>query len=117
MLDTHLLKREATGEPVVIYGAGIGGQIAVKELETNKDHRLKIIGFIDDNEELHGKRIMGYPVLGGGKDLKKIIEKYRVKKVLISFRKNGEEKKKELTSQFSKMRKQIDVYQMKLIIE
>jgi len=56
-------------------------------------------------------------VLGGSKDLKKIIEKYRVKKVLISFRKNGEEKKKELTSQFSKMRKQIDVYQMKLIIE
>ncbi len=119
VLDRNILRKNAQGEPTIIYGAGIGGQITVKEIETNKGLGLKIVGFIDDNKELHGKRIMGYPVLGGYKDLPELIEKHNAKKIIISFRQNGEEKKKEIISDLNKRDKgmDLDVLQMKLMLE
>jgi len=117
MLDKNILRKINPGEPTIIYGAGIGGQITVKEIETNKELGLKIVGFIDDNRELHGKRVLGYPVLGSSDDLKELIRKHNVKKVIISFKKNGEEKKKKIKSQLAKMGMNVDVHQMKLIID
>lgn len=118
MLNKNILRKNAHGEPVIIYGAGIGGQITVKEIETNKELGLKIIGFIDDNRELHGKRIMGYPVLGGYEDLSELIERYGIKKIIISFRENGEQKKKKITSDLMRIGKEaLDVLQMRLIME
>ncbi len=117
MLDERILQKNKHGKPIIIYGAGIGGQITVKEIETNKELGLKIVGFMDDNKELHGKRIMGYPVLGSCKDLIELIQKYDIKKIIISFRKNGEQKKKEIKSKLNKINKDIEVQQMKLIIE
>lgn len=50
----------------IVSAGGYGKEI----MEVVKDNnRMKeewdILGFIDDNEELHGKEINGYPVLGG----------------------------------------------------
>ena len=52
---------------VVIVGAGGFGR---EVLEIFKDHNRvsktwNILGFIDENKELHGKMVNGYPVLGG----------------------------------------------------
>jgi len=52
---------------VVIVGAGGFGR---EVLEMFKDHNRvsktwNILGFIDENKELHGKMVNGYPVLGG----------------------------------------------------
>ena len=52
---------------VVIVGAGGFGREVV---EIFKDQNIplkkwEILGFIDDNEELHGRKVNDYPVLGG----------------------------------------------------
>ncbi len=52
------------GETVVIYGAGVGGVLALREMLNNADVPMKPIGFIDDNPEMQGRFINGFPVLG-----------------------------------------------------
>ena len=116
ILDEGIRKGTQRGLPVIVYGAGIGGQMALKEIETNKDLGLALVGFIDDNQNLHGRKIQGYPVFGGQEELKKIIEKYGVKEIIVSFKENSDEKKREIKRLCSNMGIELDVMQMKLII-
>lgn len=53
------------GEPVVIYGAGKGGALALREMLTNSDVAMRPVGFIDDDPTKHGRIVNGYPVFGG----------------------------------------------------
>lgn len=116
ILDEGISKGTQKGIPVLVYGAGIGGQMVLKEIETNRDLGLAIVGFIDDNEKLQGRKIQGYPVFGGQEELKKIIAQYGVKEIIISFKENSDEKKREIKGLCSKMGTELDVLQMKLII-
>ena len=50
---------------MLIVGAGSGGEIAVRELLRNPNLGRKVAGFVDDDRLKHGRRIHGYPVLGG----------------------------------------------------
>ena len=52
------------GQPVVVYGAGKGGALAIREMLTNGDVGMRPIGFIDDDVQKHGRVINGYPVIG-----------------------------------------------------
>jgi FlaA1/EpsC-like NDP-sugar epimerase len=63
-----------------------------------------------------GREILSYPVLGGQKDLEKIIKRYNISKVIISFKKQGTEKKKEIRRLCSSMSAEVEVVQMRLII-
>ncbi len=58
-------------EDVVVYGTGGTARDILETLEAaNADkRRWNILGFLDDNQALHGKDILGYPVLGGGEAL------------------------------------------------
>ena len=53
-----LIKRE-----FIIYGAGSAGRSVASALLTNKD--VRILGYLDDDESLHGMYVNNYPVLGG----------------------------------------------------
>lgn len=52
---------------IVIYGCGgLGMETAQLIEDINKvNKQWNILGFIDDNEDNHGKLIMGYPIFGG----------------------------------------------------
>lgn len=52
----------------IIFGAGNLGNVLSDEL--SKDH--EIVGFIDNNELLHGTMVAGYPVLGGTEKIKEL---------------------------------------------
>ncbi len=117
LLDEGIKKGNRKGTPTLIYGAGVGGQMAVREIEKNRDLGLLLVGFIDDNSRLHNRKIKGYPVLGGREDIGKIIEKHNIRKVIVSFREKGAEKRKEIKAVCLKMGAEIDVGQMKLIID
>jgi UDP-GlcNAc:undecaprenyl-phosphate GlcNAc-1-phosphate transferase len=116
LLDEGIKKGNRKGTPTLIYGAGVGGQMAVREIETNRDLGLLLVGFIDDNSRIHNRKVRGYPVLGGQGDLEKIIEKHNIMKIIVSFRKKGAEKRKEIKALCLKMGTEIDVRQMKLVI-
>ena len=52
-------------KPVVVIGTGGLGREVLEVLKKSLHHKQKILGFIDDNQELHGVMVNDYPVLGG----------------------------------------------------
>ncbi|PKN62555.1 MAG: hypothetical protein CVU57_23730 [Deltaproteobacteria bacterium HGW-Deltaproteobacteria-15] len=116
LVDEGVKKSRQRGKPTLIYGAGVGGQLVAKEIENNRDLELVVVGFIDDNPRKHKRTIMGYPVLGDVNELERIIKKKGIREIIISFRKNGEERKKEITTYCRQIDGDVDVKQMKFNI-
>lgn len=96
LLDERVSKANGKGKPILIYGAGIGGQMAVREIENNSALGLTIKGFIDDNPKLKGKKIYGYPVYGDIRHFKHLVNHMGIQEVIISFKTNRNEQKKEI---------------------
>ncbi|MBN1101841.1 MAG: hypothetical protein JXL84_00355, partial [Deltaproteobacteria bacterium] len=117
LVDEGIKKSRQKGKPTLVYGAGVGGQMVVKEIENNPALELVVVGFIDDNPRKYKRRIMGYPVLGGGADLERIIRKNAIQEIIISFRQNGERKRAEMAERCRKMGEEVDIRQMKLLID
>ncbi len=85
-ISLDAMKRKTlSGDTVFIYGAGRGGEILLREILNNKKHRIKPAGFIDDDVLKVGKKLQGYPILGGFRDIEALSEKHRVSGMLISF--------------------------------
>jgi UDP-GlcNAc:undecaprenyl-phosphate GlcNAc-1-phosphate transferase len=47
---------------------------------------LHPVGFVDDDYLKTGKKLQGYPILGTSEDLEALIETYKIRGVLVSFR-------------------------------
>jgi UDP-GlcNAc:undecaprenyl-phosphate GlcNAc-1-phosphate transferase len=72
------------GVRVAIYGAGDGGELAVRELLNNAELGLQPFCFLDDDPRKRGEQIHGLPVLGGLDDLAFIAERHGVRQILIA---------------------------------
>ena len=116
ILDEGIRKELPGGKPALIYGAGVGGQLTLKELESNRRLGLAMVGFIDDNPLIHRRMIKGYPVLGGLHDLEHVLELHRIQEIIVSFRAHGAERKTELEALCLTRGLKVAVRQMKLII-
>jgi len=117
LLDEWVSRGNQKGKPALIYGAGIGGQMVARELETNEALELSMIGFLDDDPRKKGKKIHGYPVLGCEKKLKDIVNKYDIQAIIVSFRDLGDEKKREIQQLCKREGLDTEVSQMRLIFE
>jgi UDP-GlcNAc:undecaprenyl-phosphate GlcNAc-1-phosphate transferase len=82
-------RRTLTGDKVVIYGAGRGGELLLREILNNKQLNVNPIGFVDDDPLKVGKKIQGYPILGGFEDLVPLHTKHELLGILISFNDAG----------------------------
>jgi UDP-N-acetylmuramyl pentapeptide phosphotransferase/UDP-N-acetylglucosamine-1-phosphate transferase len=74
-------------ERVVLYGAGGRCQLFLKERGFNNSSsfdRRVIVGLIDDEPALHFKWVYGHIVLGGGRDLPKLIPHHRITGIIIT---------------------------------
>jgi UDP-GlcNAc:undecaprenyl-phosphate GlcNAc-1-phosphate transferase len=116
MLDEGIRIPSRKGLRTLIYGAGLGGQMALKEIGNNSELGLQPIGFIDDNLGLHGRRIQGYPVLGSMEDLEDIIRKHDIQKIIVSFKQNGEERARNIRASCLRKGIEVDVRQMRVVI-
>jgi len=72
------------GGTTLIYGAGSGGQLVLRELMQNTMLGLRPIGFIDDDPKLRNRTISGVSVLGTSQELPTILDNHLVTTVLIS---------------------------------
>lgn len=70
---------------VLIYGAGSSGMITYDAINNDPASNVKIVGFIDDNEQKIGKKINLLNVYAFDKITKSFIEKYEVTEVIISM--------------------------------
>jgi UDP-GlcNAc:undecaprenyl-phosphate GlcNAc-1-phosphate transferase len=84
LIGEFVLRRRHGAERVVIYGAGDGGALAVRELLGRRDRVVRVLGFVDDNPRTHGSRVVGYRVLGGQEVLRGLVWSAGVDAIVIS---------------------------------
>ena len=103
------------GRRVLIYGAGDGGELLLRELRNNGELRMAPIGFLDDDPAKSGKLIHGLRVFGGNGDLSTICVQHKVDEVVISSLKMSEERIQEVVQCCAE--KQIAVKRMRITME
>jgi UDP-GlcNAc:undecaprenyl-phosphate GlcNAc-1-phosphate transferase len=72
------------GKRILIYGAGDGGELLLRELMQNRDLGMQPVGFVDDDPQKHGRMIHGVRVLGALERLGQLVDQERVDEVLVS---------------------------------
>ena len=68
---------------ILIIGAESSGNTLLRDLD--RDHRYKVVGFVDDRPNLRGSRVNGYPVLGMLDQLTIVAQKTAAQMVLIAL--------------------------------
>lgn len=81
--------RHNLGKPkhVVILGAGGHGRVVLDILLQAGQHH--VLGFLDNNADIHGRRIDGIPVLGSVGDLADLAEQHDCDSVVVAIGDNG----------------------------
>jgi UDP-GlcNAc:undecaprenyl-phosphate GlcNAc-1-phosphate transferase len=87
---------QRNGRRVLIYGAGDGGELLLRELRNNRELNLSPIGFLDDDPAKAGKVIHGLRVFGGNGDLGNVCKQHEVDEVVISSLKMTDERVQEV---------------------
>jgi UDP-GlcNAc:undecaprenyl-phosphate GlcNAc-1-phosphate transferase len=104
-----------SGRRVLIYGAGDGGELLLRELRNNQELQLAPVGFLDDDPGKNGKVIHGLKVFGGNGDLSTVCAQHDIDEVVISSMKMTEERIHEVVRCCSD--KQITVKRMRITME
>src|SRR5688572_11970212 len=86
LISEFVRRRRDAGNRIVIYGAGDGGSMAIRELLNTVTGDFRMLGFIDDDPGKTRSRIQGYPILGGYPALESLIKGGAVDTVVISAR-------------------------------
>jgi UDP-N-acetylmuramyl pentapeptide phosphotransferase/UDP-N-acetylglucosamine-1-phosphate transferase len=72
---------------VLLYGTGARCWLLLRELGFSKSENIggrTIIGMVDDDESLHSRWVYGYLVMGGGKDLPRLITTYKITGIIVT---------------------------------
>ncbi|MEJ7623629.1 MAG: hypothetical protein WKF34_06520 [Pyrinomonadaceae bacterium] len=95
-LIRQVLPMPLTGDglKVLIYGAGDGGEMVLRELKNNPEWNYQPVGFLDDDPGKAGKLIHGLKVFEGGGDLVELCIRHDIAEILISIRAYPPEKLK-----------------------
>jgi UDP-GlcNAc:undecaprenyl-phosphate GlcNAc-1-phosphate transferase len=83
---------EQRGRRVLIYGAGDGGELLLREIRNNDALGLVPVGFLDDDPMKVGKVIHGIRVIASSDRLEEVLPGLQVQEILISSAKVDEEK-------------------------
>jgi UDP-GlcNAc:undecaprenyl-phosphate GlcNAc-1-phosphate transferase len=92
ILENTKLRSSNQGVPVLIYGAGRGGVVAVRELFQNPAAGLCPVGFIDDDANKRDRIVSGLPVFGAGRDLEVALATTGAEGIVISTAKIAQER-------------------------
>jgi UDP-GlcNAc:undecaprenyl-phosphate GlcNAc-1-phosphate transferase len=77
-------RHRRTGRRAVIYGAGDGGAMLIRELRNNDSYEYEVIGFLDDDPSKLRRKVLGLPVIGGYEQLERIIAERQPEVVIVS---------------------------------
>jgi UDP-GlcNAc:undecaprenyl-phosphate GlcNAc-1-phosphate transferase len=83
LVSEFVRRRQTVGRRCVIYGAGEGGALVLRELQ-NATGEYRVLGFVDDDPTKASVRVRGYPVLGGYEMLLALVGSGAVDVVVIS---------------------------------
>jgi UDP-GlcNAc:undecaprenyl-phosphate/decaprenyl-phosphate GlcNAc-1-phosphate transferase len=95
----ELLRGRPQGvQRVMIYGAGDGGVLALRELRNNADWERSVVGFLDDDRWKHRTSIHGVPVLGGTDRLEELLDRHPIDEIIVTSTKITPERLAALTA-------------------
>ncbi len=77
-------KPSRIGRSTLIVGAGSAGQLVAREMIESSRTGMVPFGFLDDDPSLHGKKILGLPVLGHTSDMVDIAKAASLDLVVIA---------------------------------
>jgi UDP-GlcNAc:undecaprenyl-phosphate/decaprenyl-phosphate GlcNAc-1-phosphate transferase len=100
---------------VLIYGAGDGGELLLREMQNNRELQYAPVGFVDDDPNKKGKVIHGLKVFGGNGSLRDICREQRIDEVLISSSRFSPERVAEILRDCSEA--QVALKRMRIRIE
>ncbi len=103
------------GTRVLIYGAGDGGELLLREILNNRDLKYSPVGFLDDDPAKNGKVIHGLKVLAVNGDLTAVCKQHEVDELLISSSRMSEERVQEIVLRCNEQ--EITVRRMRITIE
>ncbi len=86
------VSKRRDGRRVLIYGAGDGGELLLRELLNNRDLQYSPVGFLDDDPAKSGKVIHGFKVFAGNGDLRAVCKQNEVDELIISSSRMPEER-------------------------
>ncbi len=83
--DRRILDGDAL--PVLIVGAGRGGEIVARELNQPQEENSAYlpVGFVDDARGKQGREVQGLQVLGTIRDIPEVVAKHEIKLVIIAI--------------------------------
>lgn len=90
------LPHASEGQRILIYGAGDGGEMVLRELRNNSDLRYLPVAFLDDDPMKKGKVINGLQVYDANGSLGDLCRDKEISEILVSTRKLSKEKIGEL---------------------
>ena len=77
--------KEAIATRVMIIGAGVAGQLILRDLHASEDLKEKVCCIIDDNSNKWGRFIDDVPIVGGRDDILLNVEKYGIQKIYLAI--------------------------------
>jgi UDP-GlcNAc:undecaprenyl-phosphate GlcNAc-1-phosphate transferase len=81
------LPHQSAGRRVLIYGAGDGGEMLLRELRKNPEWNYNAVAFVDDDPLKRDKLINGLKVFDANGSLATLCRSERIQEVLISSKK------------------------------
>jgi UDP-GlcNAc:undecaprenyl-phosphate GlcNAc-1-phosphate transferase len=103
------------GRRVLIYGAGDGGELLLREIRNNRELNLSAVGFLDDDPAKTGKVIHGLKVFGANGDLGQVCDQQDIHEVVISSLKMDIGRVQEIVRSCGE--RQISVRRMRITLE
>jgi FlaA1/EpsC-like NDP-sugar epimerase len=74
-------RRDAKG--ILIYGAGAAGRMLLREIQANPSLGYDVVGFVDDDRRLRGSTVMNVPIIGRGREIAAIVDRYDMRSARI----------------------------------
>ncbi len=96
LMRTAVRRDDAAEGRVMIIGAGEAGRMLLRDINTSKEIRDKVVCFIDDNSNKWDRYVEGVPVAGGRDDILVNVKKYNADKIYIAIPSASVEDKKEI---------------------
>ena len=78
------VKPKRSGRKTLIIGAGSAGQLVAREMLENARTGMVPFAFLDDDPSLHGKRILGLPVVGHTSEMVSVVRSAGLDFVVIA---------------------------------
>ena len=111
----QIFTSQAFLQRVLVVGAGEAGETVAKVYNSLRPQPFFLVGFLDDNPEKVGKKLLGFPILAGNKHLLEIIEKEGITEVINAI--SGEMRGSTFQAILDAQEKGVDILPMPTLYE